>query len=307
MTRAPLRDVMMLLALGALWGTAFMFIKISVGDFPPFTLVFFRVTLTAAALLIYLRATGERLPADGATWRALAVMGALAAAFPFTLVAWGTLRLESGIVAIIMGLAPVMTVAFAHFVHADERLNGQKLVGAAAAFGGLVMLTGPQALAGLGFEVLSVLACATSTLFYAASTVYARTLRALSPLHIATGTYLLAALFTLPGSLAFEAPWTLTPSVQATMGVVALALVPTAAGTVLYFTLVKRTSATFASTVNYIIPLTGLVWGMVFLGERPGVEAFVALLLILMGVALIGRGQRAAARAALARLAEPPA
>jgi drug/metabolite transporter (DMT)-like permease len=91
------------------------------------------------------------------------------------------------------------------------------------------------------------------------------------------------------------------------MGVVALALVPTAAGTVLYFTLVKRTSATFASTVNYIIPLTGLVWGMVFLGERPGVEAFVALLLILMGVALIGRGQRAAARAALARLAEPPA
>ena len=292
MRRTEPVDIGLLLVLAALWGSAFMFIKIGVSGFPPLTLVLVRMGVTALALASFSLAMGHGLPRGIHVRRALVVVGAISSAIPFTMVAWSEKRIDSGAAAIIIGMTPVTTVVIAHFLRHDERLSPSKILGAAVAFSGLVVLVGPRALAGLELEVASFLTAALATLFYAATTVYVRFLGHISAIHIATGSAISATVMVLPFSLIIDAPWTLDPSGEAWFGALALALLPTAAGTALYYHLVARTSATFGSSVNYLIPLAGVLWGMAFLGERPGWEALAALALILAGVTLISLGGR---------------
>lgn len=306
MTETRPRDIGMLVFLGAIWGTTFMFLKLAVEGFTPFTLVFARMALTAVILVVYVYAAGQRLPTDRATWKSLLIVGAISSGIPFVFVAWGMRHLDSGVVAIIMGLVPVVTVLLAHYARHDEKLNLRKIAGAVAAFSGLVALVGPRTVAGLQLEVTAIAACFVSSLFYGATTVFVRSIRAIPPLTIGTGSAIVAAGLTLFPALLFEHPWTLDPGPRAWFGVIAVAALPTAAGTVLYYRLVSMTSATFGSAVNYLIPLFGVAWGVIVLGERPGQAAAAALALILAGVWLINRGQNLSARRA-AGIAEPPA
>jgi drug/metabolite transporter (DMT)-like permease len=118
----------MLLALAAIWGASFLFIKVAVRDFEPATLVFGRVLLAALTLLpIALATTG--LGGLRRSWLGLAVMGALNSAIPFWLLSFGETRLDSGLTAVIQAAAPIFTVLIALRYDPSQRAAGSRLAG----------------------------------------------------------------------------------------------------------------------------------------------------------------------------------
>ena len=115
-----------------------------------------------------------------------------------------------------------------------------------------------------------------------------------------TGQLATAALFMLPLSLVFDNPFALRPSPLAIGSLLILSLLGTAFAYVLYYWLVEHTGATRTALVTYLIPLTGVMWGAVLLGETIEWEVVVGLVLIIGGVALVNRQSASAHRTVMA-------
>jgi drug/metabolite transporter (DMT)-like permease len=283
-------SLILLLVLGTLWGSSYLFIKVGVGEVPPLTLVGGRLILSAVLLWILLLASGQPVPRRRAQWGTYAVVGLLSGLVPYTLVAWGEQYISSSLAALLQSTMPMFTVMLAHFLVPDERLTGIKIVGVVIGFVGVGILLLPDLRQGVRANVLGQLAIVGSSLSYAASTVFARSrMRGQPPLVSTTGQITMALVFTLPLSLLIDRPFDLSPSWAALGAWIGLAILGTVLAYILYYALIDRESATFVSTVTYIIPISGLILGALVLGEPLSLTFFVSLGLILVGVLLVRR------------------
>jgi len=193
--------------------------------------------------------------------------------------------MDSGLAAIINAVMPLFTVLLAHFFTQDERLNFMKIAGIFLGFLGVLALFGPAVLKGLGTHVLSQLAVMGAALCYAIAVIYGRRLREITPWVSATGQLICAAFLTLPMSLVIDTPWELSPTFLSLGALACLSLLGTALAYILYYYLLARIGATNVSLVTYLLPITGVFWGALLLGERLHWSAFLALALILAGIA----------------------
>jgi len=282
------REWSLLLALSLVWGGSFFFAKIAVAEIPPLTLVLARVGLAAAALHLALRASGVRFPVEARTLRALLVMGALNNAVPFTLIFWGQQEIASGLASILNATTPLWIVLLAHLLVPGERLTPARIGGVAAGLAGVVVLIGPEALAGLGSALAAQLAVLGAALSYAFAGLWGRRFRALPPLATAAGQLTASTLIMAPLALLLDRPWTLAaPQLGTVAAVLALALVSTAFAYLLFFRLLSSAGATSASLVTLLIPVSAVLLGALLLGERLGPEAALGMALIALGLALI--------------------
>jgi drug/metabolite transporter (DMT)-like permease len=281
-------DFVLLVALAAIWGSSFLFIKLAVATIPPLTLVAARLVLAAAGLLAFLALAGHRLPRDGAYWRGFAVLAVIGNLVPFALISWGELFIDSGLAAILMATMPLATLVLAHAFTRDDRLSAPKLAGMVVGFAGVAVLVGPDVLAGLGREAVAQLAVAGAACCYAVASVYTRRSRLVELPAAVTGAGVLlcAAVLALPISLIVERPWTVAPSAASVLALVVLALLCTSAAYLILFRLLAARGATFLSLNNYMVPVFGVVWGALFLAEAVALDALVALGLILAGIGL---------------------
>lgn len=276
-----------LLLLGVIWGASFLFIKVAVTDIPPFTLVLGRTSLAAVVLYLVIRHRGLRLPPWGPIWGSFLIMGLFNGAIPYSLINWGETQIEAGLGAILNSLMPLFTVIFAHFATRDERFTSRKLSGVFLGLSGVVILMGPSVLMGLGSRVLGQLAVAGAAASYAVAAIYGKRLGRDAPLVLATGQMMAGALLVTPLSLSFEKPWSISPSPTAFASLACLALLGTAYAYVVYYRLLARIGATNLSLVTYIIPLSGVLWGYLLLGERLHWTALAAMGLIMASVATV--------------------
>jgi drug/metabolite transporter (DMT)-like permease len=280
-----LRNFVILILLSLIWGASFLFIKVAVATIPPFSMAFGRTALAAMLLYLVLRSRGLRMPGWGPVWGTFLLMGLFNGAVPYTLITWAEIHIDSGLAAILNALMPLFTVLLAHLFTGDERLNWMKVVGIFLGFLGVVALIGPAALKGLGKHVLAQLAVMAAALCYAVAIIYGRRLREITPLVSATGQLFCAAFLTLPMILIFDAPWALSPSFISVAALTCLSLLGTALAYLLYYYLLQRIGSTNLSLVTYLLPITGVFWGALLLGERLHWSAFLALGLILAGIA----------------------
>jgi len=280
-----LRNFVILILLSLIWGASFLFIKVAVATIPPFSVAFGRTALAAMLLYVVLRSRGLRMPGWGPVWGTFLLMGLFNGAVPYTLITWAEIHIDSGLAAILNALMPLFTVLLAHLFTGDERLNWMKVVGIFLGFLGVVALIGPAALKGLGKHVLAQLAVMAAALCYAVAIIYGRRLREITPLVSATGQLFCAAFLTLPMILIFDAPWALSPSFISVAALTCLSLLGTALAYLLYYYLLQRIGSTNLSLVTYLLPITGVFWGALLLGERLHWSAFLALGLILAGIA----------------------
>jgi len=279
------RNFLILLILSLIWGASFLFIKVAVATIPPFSVAFGRTALAAVLLYLVLRSRGLKMPGWGPVWGTFVLMGLFNGAVPYTLITWAEIHIDSGLAAIVNALMPLFTVLLAHLFTGDERLNWMKVVGIFLGFFGVVALIGPAALKGLGKDVLAQSAVMAAALCYAIAIIYGRRLREITPLVSATGQLFCAAFLTLPMMLVFDAPWTLSPSFISVAALTCLSLLGTALAYLLYYYLLQRIGSTNLSLVTYLLPITGVFWGALLLGERLHWSAFLALGLILAGIA----------------------
>lgn len=289
-------DLALLALLAAIWGASFLFIKVAVASIPPLTIVAVRVALGALLLLAVARARGVRLPRGRATWLRCAAIAAVGNVAPFALIAWGEARIDSALAAILMSTVPLATVLLAHALTRDERLSWDKVAGLAVGFVGVAILIGPGALGGLGDRLLGQLAVVTAACGYALSGIIARGLAGLSAAATGAAVLSVAASVAVPASLLLDRPWTLQPSAEALASVAVLGLLCTGGAYLILFRLVTRVGATFLSLNNYLVPLFGVLWGALLLGERVPPRALGALALILGGIAVTQVAARRLAR-----------
>ena len=290
MSRPPVfSDWAWLAGLSGLWGSAFLFTKIAVGGAPPTVVVAGRLLVAAVAMLAMARWLGLALPSRARVWRQIAVLACVGNALPFFLISWGQQRIDSSLAGILMAPMPLVTLVLAHWFVVGERMTAPRVAGSLLGFLGVAVLTGLDALGGIGGEraelsgQLSVLA---GSLCYAANAILSRRLPAMHPLVSGTGVMLVASALMLPLALWLEAARMPLPAAGPLAAIVALGLGATAAGTFVYFRLIQGPGAIFTVGTNYLIPLVALAAGMAFLGERPPWRALISLGLILGGLAL---------------------
>jgi drug/metabolite transporter (DMT)-like permease len=274
----------MLLALSAIWGASFMFIKVGVRELDPIALVWVRLTLGALTLApVVLVRSGVRPTARALRVNLvpLVVTGLLNSSIPFWFLTWAETRIDSGLAAVIQAAAPLFTALLALRFAAGERVGGWRLVGLVVGFAGVALLVGAQPRG----EVLAALAVVFTALCYAVAALYtARTLAHVSPLVTALGAVTVGSLSTLPLAL-FHLPDGL-PGPEVTAAMLALGVGGTGVAYVLYYGLLAGAGASRSILVTYLVPALALGYGAIFLDEPVTAAALGGLALILAGVAL---------------------
>lgn len=279
---------LMLVVLSVLWGGTFFFVAVALTEIPPFTLVFLRVGLGAAALATMCHALGLRLPTDARLWLSFLAMGALNNVVPFSLIFWSQTQIPSGLASILNATTPLFAVLFAHVLTADERLTRERLAGVLLGIAGVTAMTGIEALEGFGLAVLAQLGMLAASMLYALGGIFGRRFRHVPPMVTATGQLSCAALLMLPIALMIDQPWALPlPGLATSFAVAGLALLSTALAFTLYFRILATAGATNLLLVTFLIPVSALFLGMTILGERLEPRHFAGLALIAAGLAAI--------------------
>jgi drug/metabolite transporter (DMT)-like permease len=277
-----------LVSLSVLWGGSFFFAKVALGALGPLTVVFGRVALAALALNLV-----NPLRRD-APWPSFFAMGALNNAIPFTLIFWGQTHIASGLASILNATTPLFTVVVAHLLTDDEKVTASKVVALLSGVAGVAVLIGPAAFAEPNDSLWGELACLGAALSYAFAGLYGRRFRTMgiAPLDAAAGQVTASSLLILPIMLSIEPPWRHGLPEQTTWAVTlaalaALALLSTALAYVLYFRILAAVGATNLLLVTFLIPVTSILLGAVFLQERLEPRHFAGMALIGLGLVVI--------------------
>jgi drug/metabolite transporter (DMT)-like permease len=283
-------DWLILGSLALIWGCAFLFIGVAVRHVPPLTYVWLRLTIAAGAMWIFVRASGQEIGLPRDVWGSIFLLAILNNALPFTLFGWGQTHIASGLASILNATTPIWGVVVAHFLTDDERMTPRRIAGVLLGFGGVALMIGPSLLSNLGTSGLAQLACVAASLSYALAAVWARRFRRrrVSPMSVTTGQLTAGAIVMLPLSIIVDKPWTHAfPPLSAWGSIVALALLCTAFGYVLYFRLIETSGATNALLVTLLVPPVAILLGASFLGETLALQDFAGLGLIAVGLAAI--------------------
>ena len=284
------REWATLLILAVIWGGAFMFIGVAVRHVDPLTYVWARLTIAAAGMFLFLKLKGEALNLPRQVWAPILLLALLNNALPFTLFGWGQTHIASGLASILNATTPIWGVLVAHFFTQDERMTPRKIAGVLLGFGGVATMIGPTLLANVGTDALAQLACIAASLCYAFAAVWARRFRrmGISPMSVTTGQLTAGALMMLPMAMLVDQPWAQPlPPATAVGAIVALALLCTALGYVLYFRLIDSAGATNALLVTLLVPPFAILFGSLFLNEVLAPQDFFGLALIALGLAAI--------------------
>ena len=293
MTQSPKLDGTGWLLIGILsilWGGAFFLIEVGLRSYPPITLVFMRLVLAVPPMWIAMRLMGQRLPSEARVWGLLAVVGALNCALPFILFFWGQQYLDSGYASILNATTPLWGVITAHFLTSDEKATPARILGVLIGMAGIVVMVGPEAMKGLSNNLLAQIACIISTIFYSFAAIYGRRLSQteLTPMAVATGQTMMAALMMVPVVVLVDQPWTMAaPRLDSTLAGLTLALFSTALAYTLYFRLIDRSGASNAQLVAFLMPILAVILGIAFLGESLSGGQIVGAALIAIGLAIL--------------------
>jgi drug/metabolite transporter (DMT)-like permease len=298
------RPIVILTLLALIWGASFMLIKIADRQLAPATLILGRLgtaTLLLAAIAVARLGTRETLAQIRGAWGWLVVVGLVNTAIPFWLLSWGETRIDSGLASIIQGAVPIFNALLAFAFFREARVGGLRLVGLGIGFVGVALLVGAQP----NGKLLAALAVVGMALCYAIGTLLAgRYLRATTPLVVALASTAVSTLAALPFGVA-QAPAEAWHG-ETIASILVLGFVGTAIAYLLFFELIQRAGANYATLVTYLVPPIALAYGAIFLGESFGATAFAALALILAGVALAtGSVRLASLRAGRAEAREP--
>ncbi len=287
----------LLLLLGVIWGSSFMLTNIAVAEVPPITLAALRLALAALLIGVAVVLTGRRLPrmkGDGRLWRFALLSAILGNVLPFWLISWSQLHIPSALTGILMAPMPLVSLLLAHVLLAGERMTVIRFIGFFIGMSGIIVLIGGDAVGSStsDFALLGQLASLGAMLCYALNGIVLKRAAAPDPLGISFAMLGIAALIALPLAFLIEAPALTAVSADTWLVVGALGLGATALAQIILMKIIALAGPPFLATVNYQVPLWATVFGVVFLGEMLPRTFWLALCLILAGLAIAQLGGR---------------
>ena len=277
-----IKDILALLILAAIWGGSFIFMRVAAPEFGIYVLVAIRTLLATSVLLPMLLITGG-IKEIYRHWLAIALVGLANTAVPFVLFNYSSLHLEAGVNAILNATAPMFGAMVAWFWLGDK-LSKTAIMGLVIGFIGVAIIS-QQKLGEGEINFLPIFTALLATTGYGiAACMMKRWLQGVRPLVVATGSQAIATIMLAPFALA-TLPATM-PGANAWMNAVALAIGGTGIAYILYFKLIANVGPAKAITVAYLVPLFGIIWGVLFLQEHLSLQTILGGVMILLGVAL---------------------
>lgn len=278
------RHFLQLIAMSALWGASFPLLRIASPALGPWVLAFGRCTLAAIVLSLLMRALKEKWPARSA-WPQLALMGSLTVVLPFVLFNWAALVIPSGYSAVLNATAPLFGVLGAAMM-GEEKLTGKRLLGCAVGFGGVALLVQLGPVAVTPKVVLAALACTAASASYGFGAILMkRATMAHAPLPASAVVHVAAALILLvPGGVAM--PYA-HPTPAALLAVTVLGTITSGFMYWISMRLMREIPASATTSAAFMIPLFGVTWGGIFLGEPVTASMLPGCVLVLTATALI--------------------
>lgn len=279
-------DYARLLLLAAIWGSSFLFMRIAAPALGAVITAQGRILIAGTVLTIAYSLLGTRMEWRR-YWKGYLLLGTFNAAIPFTLFSFAALHIPASLSAILNATAPLFSAVFGLALGA-ERLNARRGLGLALGFVGVIVISGVELVEARGSALLAIGACLLSGVCYGYAAVRtARWSGGAPPQALASGCLLAAGLLLMPALAATPLPASAPADALASLA--ALALLCTGFAYLLYFQLVGRIGATRALTVTYLIPMFGVLWGTLFLGEALPPGALAGGAMVLLGTIIVTR------------------
>ncbi|MEO7741493.1 MAG: DMT family transporter [Usitatibacter sp.] len=278
------QDLARLVALGAMWGGSYLFMRVAVPHLGPALMIELRVLLAGLMLAAFMVIAGRK--ADWrAHWRPWLVVAVIGTALPFMLIAAAVRTIDASTASILNALVPLFTTVVAAIWIRDP-ITPPKAAGIALSIAGTAVLVGWTPSPMTGKELLAASMSVAATMLYGINIVFSRVrLRGAAPVATSAWTLLLAALVLLPFT-PMDRNLESVPG-NAWIAVVALAVVSTTVAFIYYYRLIADLGPVKASTVTLLVPVFGMIWGVAFLGEPLTPGRVVGCAIILLGCALI--------------------
>ena len=270
----------LLIFLGALWGSAFMFIKVATPEYGPVALVNARLIIASLIFLpILLRK--KYLPLLAPIWKHVLILSVINNMIPFTLFSYASLGSSSNILAILNATTAFNTMVIAYF-WINESVTLKQIIGLILGFIGVIILVNPQNSAA---TLISSISCLFAAAFYSLSTVFIQKNSAKTNKLVLIGwSIVFSAILMMPISYIYL-PESI-PSFEANISAVWLGAVSTGLGFLGYVRLIDKIGAVKTSIVAYFLPVFGILWGYIFLDEKISTSVVIGCLVVLIGIFL---------------------
>ena len=273
-----LKNWILLILLGAVWGSAFMFIKISADDFGPILLVNLRLLLAGALFLPFLLQK-KYLAYFKSHFSGILILGIFSNAFPFTMFSYASLGATSNMLGILNGTTAFMTMVVAYF-WLKESITPKQIFGIILGFLGILVLVNPAngsaTLGASGFALVGALS-------YSFSGVYIQKYQLNANKFVLIGWAMLFGGLLLTPLSFFNLPAQI-PDNNAIAALMWLGIVSTGIAYLGYIRLIEQIGAVRTSTVTYLLPVFSIIWGSIFLQEKITWIIFGGFIFVMIGM-----------------------
>jgi len=280
---ATFTDYALLILLSAIWGSAFVGIEFALTGFDPFFVAFIRLFFASLFLLVFIYFKKLSFPRDFKTWRMLVLIGLLNNAIPFYLISWGQQYISSATSAVMLAMGPFVTLIVSHIITDDEKITFFKVVGVILGFIGVFILMGDDFLKGDVDSLYGKIAMILAIMGYLTSGFL---IRKLSHVHtLICSTSMFTAAWVIMSPFLFVISYESFDMVSLPfLTIVYLAIIPTAAASLIRINLVRKTGVQFMSQVSYLIPISTILWAWILFDVVPPMVVYIALAFIFAGL-----------------------
>ena len=278
------QDLARLVALGAMWGGSYLFMRVAVPHLGALLMIELRMVIAGLLLGAVLIASGRK--SDWRRhWRAWLFNGVVGTAAPFALIAGAVRTIDASTAAILNALVPLFTTLVAAiWIH--DRITPPKAAGIAMSLAGTAVLVGWTPTPMSGAELIAASMSVTATMLYGINIVFSKVhLRESAPIATSAGSLLLGALVLAPFT-PHDLDLAAVPA-SAWLALLGLAVVSTTLAFIYYYRLIADIGPVKASTVTLLVPVFGMIWGVAFLGEPVTPGRIAGCAIILAGCSLI--------------------
>ena len=284
-TRRGWRDYALLLALACCWSSTYPLTKIGLGSIPPITFISARSLIAALFLLAILYARGMRLPSHARAWKLFAQQQTINSTIPFLMITWAQQYVSAASTVVLASTTPIFAFLITWGITRHEPATLLKFAGAVLGLAGTAAIIGLDAVGGLGGNILAEMVILLATVSFACATIFGLRLTDYDPMVVAAGSLLFGGLVLLPVSLVVDHPWTLRPTPEAFMAVVAMGIFSSAFGLMLFYMCLTRLGTLTTNAQGYLRIPIGVGLSVVLLGETVPSNLALGLVLVMAGVA----------------------
>jgi drug/metabolite transporter (DMT)-like permease len=291
MREAKTIDLLLLILLGVIWGSAFFNIKIATYSYDPFTLALVRVIFASIPLFILCKYKNIKIEAFTNNWKPYALVGLCNITIPFILIAIGTNKINSYLAAILMSTTPLSGSILAHFFTKDEKISFLKSLGILIGFSGVIILFFDKLIINQNNFIFVLITILGST-FYSIGGILTLKLKNKGNENVTTSTTLWSVIFLLPLSIIFETPWNANPSLESTLSLLYLGVVATGLAWLIRFRILTINGLVFQTQVAYLIPIFGVIFGYFIMDEIITWRVLISLVIIMFGIFIVKKNNK---------------